>query len=243
LGSAGGASSWIRSAEVVRLPAEPLPHPGRPQKGHRLVPAPPVDQPVEGEAHAVDLLVEVELPGALLGRAEPGLGLLSGRNVEARERLGRRIEVASRLQPLEGEVSNHREHGEARGRPRNAVDHALVEQRGKQLDNVRRRRQSCDALSGLDREAATEDAQAQEQLLLERAKQLEAPRDRRLERLLPGRRVARSGQGQPVAQAREQLLGAQQTESRCGQLDRERHPFETAADLGDDRRVLGLQVE
>ena len=62
-----------------------------------------------------------------------------------------------------------------------------------------------------------------------------APLDRGPQRLLAGRRIARTArqQRQAAFQPSEQLLGREHPDARCGELDRERQPVEATADLGD----------
>ena len=100
----------------------------------------------------------------------------------------------------------------------------------------------ADRLSRLEREASPEDRELPEELLLLRLEQLVAPLDRRAQRSLPGRRVARARreQRQPPVEAREQLVGIQQRDPCRCELDRERKPVEPPADLTDGSRVVGI---
>ena len=85
-----------------------------------------------------------------------------------------------------------------------------------------------------------EDAQACQHLLLIRVEQVEAPVERRAQRLLPLGPVACAAaeELEPLPEAREQRLRRQQLDPGRGELDRERQPVEPDAELRDRRRVL-----
>jgi hypothetical protein len=99
------------------------------------------------------------------------------------------LELAGLLQARDGELPDHAQQREAGfAEMRRPVDDALVDQRGEQVDDVGYARHG---FRRLDREAAGEDAETPEQPLLLGRKELVAPRDRRLERALSRRSVAR----------------------------------------------------
>src|SRR6266516_1059759 len=78
--------------------------------------------------------------------------------------------------------------------------------------------------------------------LLEEAK---APVDRGSERLMTrDGDPARAGQeAEPVIQSSSDLVGREGADARRGQLDRQRHTIQTAADLGDRSAVVGRDAE
>ena len=95
-------------------------------------------------------------------------------------------------------------------------------------------------LGRIETEASGEDAQACEHRLLLRVEQVEAPVERRAQRLLALGPVARAAaeELEPLPEAREQRLRRQQLDAGRGELDRERQPVEPHAELRDRRRVL-----
>ena len=99
----------------------------------------------------------------------------------------------------------------------------------------------ADGLRRLEREASPEHRELPEELLLVRLEQLVAPLDRRAQRSLPRRSVARARreQRQPPVEPREQLVRIEQRDACRRELDRERKPVEPPADLADGCRRVG----
>ena len=109
-----------------------------------------------------------------------------------------------------------------------ATNEALLDERLQRIE-VR----IADVLRSDQREAADEDGEAPEDLLLLGRKEVVAPLDRRAQRLLPRVGVAASRQRSRRWRALEDLLRGERPRARGGQLDREREVVETAAELGD----------
>ena len=91
------------------------------------------------------------------------------------------------------------------------------------------------AVSGVALPANTEKAT---NVSLGRA-QVEAPVDRRRQRALAARKVAWADPNRvhAAAQPPREIGDREQRQPRCGQLDRERQPIETGADVGDRARL------
>jgi len=129
----------------------------------------------------------------------------------------------------------------------------LVHQAGEQIEHVAlgeprlgvRARIGADPFGGLQSAAAAEHRQAGEQGPLGLVEQLPAPVDHRPQGLLPWQRGAAAGGPQPeaVVQAGGDLLGRQRAQPRGGQLDRQGHSVQPAADLGGGGLVPVLFAE
>jgi len=98
---------------------------------------------------------------------------------------------------------------------------------------------AANGLHGLERAAAYEDGELYEERLLVRPEQAVAPVDRRAKRLLSRRQIARAAgeELEALLQPGEQRPRGEELRPGGGELDREREPVETDADLGNRRRV------
>ena len=106
-------------------------------------------------------------------------------------------------------------------------------------------RASHTASAPFERPAPDEDREATEEPLLGWREQLVAPIDRRPERLLPCRPIARAAvERQALAShPRQERLGRNHLDPRRGQFDGQRQPVERQTDIGDRARVLVGQRE
>ncbi|MDD7942845.1 hypothetical protein PHK61_30975 [Actinomycetospora lutea] len=98
---------------------------------------------------------------------------------------------------------------------------------------------------GDEREGSGEHREASEHSLLELVEQLVGPIDHGAQGALPlGHAPANPAQQQePRVEAGSKLGGAHGAQARRGELDRERQPVQSAADLGDRRNVGRLEGE
>src|SRR5204862_2187643 len=117
------------------------------------------------------------------------------------------------VEQLDREGLDGPQHRETRARA--AVvgsNQALVDQRRESAQDIQLAGRIAYGLHGLECEAAGEDRQPREQLLLVLAQELVAPQDRAAQRLVALRRVeaAATHELEPVAQAGEQLLRRKQ---------------------------------
>ena len=96
----------------------------------------------------------------------------------------------------------------------------------------------------LGRPAAGEDREPPQQSPVVVGQQVPAPVDQRVERLLPRhRRPAATGEEpEPVAEPPRDVVGRHDGHAGRGELDRERDPVETPADLGHGRDVRGRRA-
>ena len=103
----------------------------------------------------------------------------------------------------------------------------------------------ADVLGRLQPEAAGEHREPAQQHLLAGLEQLEAPGERRPQRLLAGHRRAGSGREQVerVVEALDDLSRGEDAHPRRRQLDRQRHPVEAVAEGGDRVRVVAAELE
>ena len=92
----------------------------------------------------------------------------------------------------------------------------------------------ADGLRRLHRKASREDGKPTEDLLLLRIEQVVAPRDRGAQRSLPVRCVAGAAgeQRQPPVEPGQQLVRLEERDPGRRELDRERQPVQSSADLG-----------
>ena len=141
------------------------------------------------------------------------------------------LPVRRLVEPLERILADRVEHAEAAAAP--PPNQALLDER---LEDVELG--VAYGLRRVERKAAGEHRQPPEELLLVRLEQLVAPLDRRAQRALARRGVARGAgeERQAPVEPGEQLLRIEQREARRRELDRERKPVEPAADLADCRR-------
>ena len=146
--------------------------------------------------------------------------------------------ASSRSSPNSRTVSSMRKRGSPPAPPPAAAGSCPPETRPRRRRRARTRPDRCDGLRGLQREAADEDREPAEEALLLGCQQVVAPGDGIAHRLLPRRQVARASgqQRQPVLKSREQRCGREHLDPRRGQLDGQRQPVQSAADLGNDRR-------
>ena len=241
---------------------EHLLHP-RPRLGHEA-PDPPVQEglpdgfgdhvagadrdevPVRG-AQVVPLGFESRDGGGLGRTSELRLGRHGEVDVEVGVRAAHCRGILTLPEPGGRELPHGNEHGEERQRPPLVLaDEAAVDELQERPEQVGRPR--CirgDRLGGVEAEVAREHAEAREQRLRILAQQVDAPLDRRADRALPLRDVARSGreEREDAVEPREHRGGRQGADPRCRELERERHALERLADAHDIRRVLGGQVE
>ena len=122
------------------------------------------------------------------------------------------------------------------------LSHALVADLGQALGHERVEHgdgRVRHRLRGVDLAAAAEHGEPAECLLLVFVEQRVAPLERRPDRALARRRVARTGlqQRQHVPKPSHELLRLEQPDPSGRELDRERKPVESAAQLRDHRRV------
>jgi len=219
----------------------------------------PVDAQRTGETELEPALV----PGArplerpqevrvlVLEPPHPGRGVASqsggGPLGETRVVLGvaavERGAVAPGGQPLQRVLADRLEHEQPRLPVEVALAHEVV------LDQLRERVEHAwgraDRLGRVEREAAHEDGELVEQLLLGLLEQLVAPGDRVAKGALAlvGVAAAAREEGQAFAQPFRQPSRRQHGQTRRSQLEREREPVQAAADLADHVRVAGAQAE
>ena len=113
-------------------------------------------------------------------------------------------------------------------------------QRVQRFDLVNTEEERC----RLEIEPADEDRQLDPRSLLPGRKQLEAPLDRRAERALAGRSLARAGeQGEPLVEPFLELRERQHIEPRGRELDRQGNPVEAATDASDRGEVAVPRAE
>ena len=117
---------------------------------------------------------------------------------------------------------------------------ALVGERLEAVERVG----AAHGFGGVEREAAREHAEAREERLRVGVQQVVAPADRRPQRLLALRRVARAGaeEVEPAAQAVEDLRRRQDLDARRGELDRQWQAVELRADPLDLRDAVELEA-
>ena len=121
------------------------------------------------------------------------------------------------------------------------LDQALVDQAGQGIEHVDG---SDDVLVGgdrfgpVERERALEDGEAAQHRLVDVVEQVDAPRDRREQRLLPRQRGAGAAGEQPegVVEAARQPLQRHRSDPCGGQFESERDAVEPGADGRDTRR-------
>ena len=199
----------------VREP-EPAERPGQLERALGIV----LVAPLERRPQVV--VVELEARRPLLFRLEPMRVRVLG---ELREVVGVTAVPLVAFELLARELADRLEQQEA-----------VVADRLQQTEVDERRERVevgvADVLRGFEREAAGEDGEAGEQLLRLLREQVVAPLDRRAERPLAFRRVARAAgeQRQRALQAREQRLRREQLRPRGGELQRERQTVEPPAD-------------
>jgi hypothetical protein len=218
---------------AAHLPEEPQ-RARQPQRELGLV----VDGPGERGADVVVLGLDPVEPdrGVLAGAARP----LGHRLRQLGQPLGvpaPQLGRARLLEALDREVADGLEHREARVAPAQQV---VVDERADALQ-----RDVAHALRGLQRAAADEDAEPGEGEALVRPEQVVAPADRRGERALARRRVARPGveELRLPFQPLEDLRRGEQLRTGRGELDRERQPVEPGADAGHLGRVVLVELE
>ena len=177
------------------------------------------------------LLVETGEPGRRSLALQLGLGCLrQGKQVlgvSAAELLA----FAPSLELLPGVLAQGREHRQAQSVRGVALpDEALLDQR---FDRVEAR--VAHRLGRLGATAAGEDGEPREDRPLVRVEQLVTPVDRRPQRLLALREVARAADedAQPSLQPGAKRLGREHARPRGRELERQRQPVERDADLGD----------
>ena len=95
------------------------------------------------------------------------------------------------------------------------------------------------------REPAGEHRQPAERVALTGSQEVGAPRHGVVERPLAVRQVDRGGAGREagIGETGQECRRAEQVDPGGGELDREREAVQAAADLGDDRPVLGRNPE
>jgi hypothetical protein len=146
-------------------------------------------------------------------------------------------------EPLSGELADRLQQAEALAL-RIELYEPFLDQR-LELVEARPARLGADGLDVGERAASGEDGEAAEQLLLALAEEGVAPVDRRAQRLLPLGTVAgaRDEDVERVVEPPEQGLGREDTQPGGRELEGERQPVEPPAELFDDLRVLGGQLE
>jgi len=116
-----------------------------------------------------------------------------------------------------------------------------------ELDEPRQMVGMCSAhgLGRLDGAPPGEDGKSGEESLLARRERLVAPGERRAERLVAGRGIARAAgeEVEPLPETLEQRPRRQQLDPCRGQLESERQSVERDADLRDRRGVVGGERE
>ncbi len=148
---------------------------------------------------------------------------------------------------LDRELADRLEHHE----PRLAVhtldlpQEALLDQRGERIDDVAADILGTDSLDGLEPRSPCEDGEPRKQRAIGLVQHVVAPCDRRAQGLLPLGKVARATgeQPEPVGQAAEHRLGCEDADTCRRQLDRQRQPVESHADLGNRRGILVGDLE
>ena len=127
------------------------------------------------------------------------------------------------------------------------MDERLVDQAAEQSDRLLalERILGADVLGRLQAEAPGEHREAPQEDLLVGLEQVEAPGERRPQRLLPGHRRAAPAREQVerVVEALDDLCGGEDADPGRRELDRQRHPVEAVAEGRDRDRVLVVQLE
>ena len=219
----------------------------RPEPGERTrFPGGPVDVPgeqgpFEGGSEVVDVAAEAVEPPELLGAADGDLATFGQVGVVVRVTVPRVIGVEFR-EDLERVGAERVE--EAVAVRTGPGDHRLLHQRGQQLERFREP-VTGDCEGGVEVEGAGEHAGSGEEPALLLGEQLEAPVDRRPERLLPfgGVDTAADEQVEAIRQPFPDGRRAEEIGAGGGQLDRERQPIERLADRGDVRGGAVVDVE
>ena len=141
------------------------------------------------------------------------------------------VGVGRFLEPLEREFADRLQHRVAR---LVAAEQVLVEQRAERVDVC-----VADGLGAFQRPAARKDGEARERPPFMVVQKVVAPSDRRSQRSLPLRRIARARgqQRQSLLEPFEQLRRRKHVYARGRQLDRKRQPVQPRADCSDDRPV------
>ena len=156
--------------------------------------------------------------------------------------VARVVFLAGFAQALQPERADRLQHGEARGERVGvgATHHQALVDQGVEAGERLRERQAADGRRGLQRPAPGEDGEAAEERLLLRREQVVGPGDRVLDRLVPGRGIARSRAQHPQALAEQrQQRGRRQHVRPCRrQLDGQGQPVQPPADLRHGPGVL-----
>ena len=196
-----------------------------------------LQRPAERRAHVVVLMLDPVEPGnGVAARQQVGFGVLG--ELDQPFGVGSAHGVAfTDVEQRERVAPDGLEHREAVAR---ALHEAVVDERAEH-DDV----DVADALGGLERPPAGEDGQSHERLALAVVEQFEAPRDRRRQRPLARRSIARARAEQLRAtlEPRQQLRRREVANPRRGQLERKREPVEAAADRRHARGVRVVQRE
>ena len=193
---------------------------------------------VERRAHVRRLAVEELRVGRRLGKGQRPVG------VPRRERLRLTgvLELARGVQPhgLEQPVA-------AVGPAVVEADERLLDEASEHVGDLRRLEEvACaDRLGGAELEPAREDAEAAEEDALVGLEEIVAPAERRLERLLPRRRLARprAKQAEAIVEPRCDRRRGERADAAGCELEREREPIEPEADARDVFGVLGGELE
>src|SRR4029453_6549899 len=196
-----------------------------------------LQHPGERGANVVPLGAKAFLYGRLLWAQVVELHRLSHLGHVLRMTSSDHAGLAGLFQPLDGVLADRLEHREPFAL---ATDQALVEQGGERVEVG-----LADLLGGVQREAAREDAEPPEELLLLLRAQLVAPLDRRAQGSLALGEVAPRGRqdGGAAAEPPEELAGRQGLDAPLAppppQLDGQRKAAQAAADLRQPAVVGG----
>jgi hypothetical protein len=203
---------------------------------------------VERGAQIVDLGGVAREPVGRNGRIEFSVGAFGERRHIGRVQIGRahvfaggvELVVRVRARRLEQPVTR-------RVVVRLRRDERLVDERLQQIEDVEfiAPVDRTDRRRTVERKAIDEHAQAPEECALPLVEEIVAPVDERVERLLPGHRVAAAAgeHAEAFVEPVVQLLGAQQLHACRREFERERDAVEPAADIRDRRRVRVGQRE
>ena len=149
--------------------------------------------------------------------------------------------VAFVAEELEGVLADRLEQAEAW----HVVEIGSADEVGVDESCERVQVRGADLLRGFERGATGKDGKPGEHGALGRCQEPDAPIERLSERLLSRRKIARATgeDGKPVAQPLTQRRQRQGAHAARGQLNRQREPIDSCADVGDRGLILRSQAE